>query len=82
VIGLRAGELYQSVTTASQYCSRDLEGRLMDRVFNAIDSVGEEITQNLLNHRGADVVLVSAALVATVVAFAFLVIETITAVAA
>jgi hypothetical protein len=54
----------------------------MDRVFNAIDSVGEEITQNLLNHRGADVVLVSAALVATVVAFAFLVIETITAVAA
>jgi hypothetical protein len=54
----------------------------MDRIFTGLDSVGEEIMQNLLNHDSADIVLVGAALAATFVAVAFLAIQTITAVAA
>ena len=45
-------------------------------------TMGEEIMQDLLRHRKLDVVMVGAALVATFVAFGFLIIQTITHVAA
>jgi hypothetical protein len=54
---------------------------LMRQIFSTLDNVGDEILHNLSNHHRGDVVLVSTALVATFVAFVFLVIHTITAVA-